>query len=335
MRIGYGTLTIYLGPAAGSGKTYAMLDRAHDLVREGVDVVAALVETHGRADTAAKLAGLEVLSRLPNGELDREAILKRRPAVALIDELAHTNEPGSAFPKRFDDVIAVLRQGISVITTLNVQHLVGLRDAVERLTGTRVRETLPDTILELADDVIFIDVTPEILRERLREGKIYPRERIDTALGNFFRTENLAALRELAVREIMRARRKHRLAPPFTRIVVGVQARERDLRLIERMARLAMRLSIELLVVHVARPGPSLEPEFAKKLHDAVDAAHAHLEIIESRDPAVALLGAAKALDVIAIESPRAKQRFFSPASFAVQLLRAGCREMLVLAPRD
>jgi two-component system, OmpR family, sensor histidine kinase KdpD len=333
MRIGYGKLTIYLGSAAGSGKTFAMLDRAHDLVREGVDVVAALVETHGRADTAAKLTGLEVIPRLPNGELDREAIVRRRPQVALIDELAHTNEPGSSFPKRFDDVIAVLRQGISVITTLNVQHLEGLGEAVHRLTGTHVRETLPDSILELADDVIFIDVTPEVLRERLRDGKIYPRERIDSALSHFFRAENLAALRELTVRELMHARRERRLAPPFARVVLGVRARERDIALIERMALFTKRLGIGFEVVHVRTPGATPLPATLEKLQAAARTARAHFQVIDATDPAVGLISAAKELDVIAVESARGKARLFSPPSFASRVLRAGCREMLVLAP--
>jgi two-component system sensor histidine kinase KdpD len=334
MRIGYGKLTIYLGSAAGSGKTYAMLDRAHDLIAEGVDVVGALVETHGRADTEAKLAGIELLPRLPNGELDREAIVARRPAVVLIDELAHTNEPGSAFPKRFDDVIAVLRQGISVITTLNVQHLEGLGDAVERLTGTHVRETLPDSILELADDVLFIDVTPEVLRERLREGKIYPKERIEAALANFFRIENLAALRELTVRELMHARRERRHAPPFGRIVLGVRARERDAQLIERMARLAMRLSIELLVVHVQLPGAATDPAVLEKLKAATKTARAQWKLIEAPDAAAALVATAGDLDALVVESARGKHRLFTPVSFALRLLRAGAREMLVLGPR-
>jgi len=334
MRIGYGKLTIYLGSVAGSGKTYAMLDRAHDLIRDGIDVVAALVETHGRVDTAAKLTGLEVLPRLPNGELDRDAIRRRRPQVALIDELAHTNEPGSSFPKRYDDVIAVLRQGISVMTTLNVQHLAGLGDAVERLTGTHVRETLPDTILELADEVIFIDVTPEVLRERLREGKIYPKERIEAALSHFFRAENLAALRELAVRELMHARRQRRYAPPFARIVLGVRARVRDQRLIERMGRLATRLSIELRVVHVRLPGATPDPAALAALETATRNAHGQWKVIESADAFAALSGAAGELDVVAIESARGRKRLFGPPSFAVRLLRAGCREMLVLAPR-
>lgn len=334
LRIGYGKLVIYLGSVAGSGKTYAMLDRAHDLCAENLDVVVGLVETHGRVDTAAKLVGLEVLPRLPNGELDREAIVRRHPDVALIDELAHSNEPGSPFPKRYDDVIAILRQGISVISTLNIQHLEGLGDAVERLTGTHVRETLPDTILELADDVIFVDVTPAVLRERLRDGKIYPKERIESALVHFFRTENLSALRELTVRELMRARRQRRHAPPFARIVLGVRARERDVGLIERMGRLVTRLGIELVVVHVSTPGATRDQNALEVLQKAARAARAQWLRLEDKDPAAALVAAAKELDTIVVESPRGKQRLFTPPSFANRLLRAGARELIALAPR-
>jgi two-component system sensor histidine kinase KdpD len=334
MRIGYGKLTIYLGSVAGSGKTYAMLDRAHDLIADGVDVVAGLVETHGRADTVAKLVGIDLLARLPNGELDRDAIVRRRPEVVLIDELAHSNALDSAFPKRFDDVIAILRLGISVITTLNIQHLEGLGDAVKRLTGTNVREILPDTILELADDVIFVDVTPEVLRERLRDGKIYPKERIEAALANFFRTENLSALRELTVRELMRARRQRRHAPPFARMILGVRTRERDVALIERMARLAMRLSIELLVVHVNTPGEQPDPVMLKRLQSTARTARVQWQLVEGADPAAALVAIAKELDTIVVESPRRKHRLFTPRSFAIRLLRAGARELIALAPR-
>jgi two-component system sensor histidine kinase KdpD len=314
MRIGYGKLTIYLGSAAGSGKTFAMLDRAHDLRADGIDVVVGLVETHGRVDTEAKLGDLEVVPRLANGELDRAAILARRPAVVLIDELAHTNEPGSAFPKRYDDVIAILRQGISVMTTLNVQHLDGVGDAVERLTGTRV--------------------TPEVLRERLRDGKIYPKERIEPALANFFRVENLAALRELAVRELMRARRQRRQAPPFSRLVLGVRARERDALLIERMSRLAMRLSIELLVVHVAVPGAKQpNPDAVEHLKHVAQTARAAWKTVDAPEAASALIALITEHDVLVVESARNKQRPFGPPSFAARLLRSGAREMLVLAP--
>jgi two-component system sensor histidine kinase KdpD len=334
LRIGYGRLTIYLGSIAGSGKTYAMLDRAHQLVDEGVDVVAALVETHGRVDTAAKAAGLEVVARLPSGELDRDEVRRRRPGVVLIDELAHTNAPGSTYPKRYDDVINILRDGISVMTTLNVQHLEGLGDAVERLTGMHVRETLPDTILELADDVIFIDVTPEVLRERLRQGKIYPAERIDAALTHFFRAENLAALRELTVRELMHARGERRAAPPFTRIVLGVAGRERDVVLIERMARLAARLDIDLLVMHVALPGKEPAAPLVEALTRAARAAKGKWRLEVNSEPAAALAAAAGDLDVLVVESPRAKARLFGPPSFALKVIRAGAHELLVLTPR-
>jgi two-component system sensor histidine kinase KdpD len=334
LRIGYGRLTIYLGSIAGSGKTYAMLDRAHALIEEGLDVVAALIETHGRADTAAKAAGIEVLPRLPTGELGRDAVLRRRPGVVLIDELAHTNAPGSTYPKRYDDVINILRDGISVMTTLNVQHLEGLGDAVQRLTGMHVRETLPDTILELADDVIFIDVTPDVLRERLRQGKIYPPERIDAALSNFFKAENLAALRELTVRELMHARGERRAAPPFSRIILGVAARERDVGLIERLARLAARLDIDLLVLHVALPGKEPPVPLLETLGKATRAAKGKWRLEVNSDPAAALVAATGDLDVLVVESPRSKHRMFGPVSFAVKVIRAGIRELLVVAPR-
>jgi two-component system sensor histidine kinase KdpD len=293
-----------------------------------------IVETHGRADTAAKLEGIAVQPRLATGELDRDALIARRPDVALIDELAHTNAPGSTYPKRYDDVIAILRAGISVITTLNVQHLAGLGDAVERMTGKKVRETLPDAILELADDVIVIDVTPDLLRERLRAGKIYPAERIDSALANFFRAENLAALRELTVREVMRARSRRRPAPPFTRIVLGVAARARDALLIERMGRLATRLDIDLLVVHITKTGTLTDPAILDALVVATRAARAKWKIIVATDPTAALIAEAGPTDTIAVESARGKHRLFDPASFATRLTKAGAREVLVLAPR-
>jgi two-component system sensor histidine kinase KdpD len=333
--IGYGKLTIYLGSVAGSGKTYAMLDRAHQLVEDGVDVVAALVETHGRAETAAQLAGLEALPRLANGEIDLEALQLRRPRVALIDELAHTNAGGGTHDKRYDDVIAVLRGGIDVITTLNVQHFEGVADAVERLTGTRVRETLPDSVLEFADEVIFVDVTPDVLRERLRQGKIYPAQRVDAALGNFFRTENLAALRELAVREMLRARSERGRERPFARIVLGVAPRERDAALIRRAGRLAKRLDVDLRVFCVT---PDDEPATRTR----VDALAAVTGAV--RGTFVATVGddapvrVAEMLtdgDVLVVESPRHKRRPFGRHSFAVRALEAGVREMLVLAPRD
>ena len=337
LRIGYGKLTIYLGSVAGSGKTYAMLDRAHQLVDEGVDVLAALVETHGRADTLAKLDGFAVLPRRPDGELDREALVLRNPQVALIDELAHTNPPGSLYPKRFDEVISVLRLGISVITTLNVQHLDGLSDVVFRLTDQRVRETVPDSILELADDVIFIDVTPQVLRERLRAGKIYPRERIEAALNNFFRTENLAALRELSVREMMRARAASRPAPPFERIVLGVAARERDRNLIARMGRLASRLEIDLVVSYVAGTNDLLDDATIDSLSRAARAQRARWIVTRNDDMAAGLVALARdERAVLAVEGARTRKRFFNNRKpVALRAIEAGASDMFVLAPLD
>jgi two-component system sensor histidine kinase KdpD len=335
MRIGYGKLTIYLGAAAGSGKTYAMLDRAHQLREEGIDVVAALVETHGRSETAEKLAGLEQLPRLANNELDVEALLTRKPQVALIDELAHTNVTAGARVKRYDDVFAVLRAGIDVVTTLNVQHLEGVGDAVERLTGTRVRETLPDSVLEFADEVVFVDVTPDVLRERLRDGKIYPKERIEAALGNFFRTENLAALRELAVRELMHARSAARREQPFARIVLGVAPRERDVLLVRRIGRLARRLDVDLRVVSVVPREPSAGDPSIAALTEAVKGARGSFGIVVASEPAAYLAGMLIEGDVLAVESPRKPRSLFGKRSFAVRLLNAGARELLVLVPRE
>src|SRR5665213_1503365 len=335
LRIGYGTLTIYLGSVAGSGKTYAMLDRAHQLLDEGVDVVAGLVETHGRAETAALLVGIEQVARLPNGEMDLPALLARRPKVVLIDELAHTNSSAGALAKRYNDVITVLRSGIDVITTLNVQHLDGVSDAVERLTGTRVRETLPDSVVELADEVVFIDVTPDVLRQRLRDGKIYPAARIDAALANFFRSENLAALRELAVREMLRARSERQRERPFARIVLGVAPRERDVGLIVRAGRLARRLDVDLSVV-LFTPDDAVEVRpTVDVLARAAASVHGGFVFGVAPDAAVRVVETLSEGDVLAVESPRRRRGLFGKRSFAVRVLAAGARELLVLAPRD
>jgi two-component system sensor histidine kinase KdpD len=334
LRIGYGKLSIYLGSVAGSGKTYAMLDRAHQLREEGRDVVAALVETHGRAETAEKLIGLEQIPRLPNGELDLEALLIRRPEIALIDELAHTNLSAGARAKRYDDVFVVLRSGIDVITTLNIQHFEGVADAVERMTGTRVRETLPDSVLELADEVIFVDVTPDVLRERLRAGKIYPRERIEAALANFFRTENLAALRELAVREMLRARAESRRESPFGRVVVGAAPRERDADIIGRAGRIAHRLGVDLRVLTVTARDDATVRAAVDALARATAAAGGKFVADIAPDAAAYLAANLAGADVLVIESPRTKRRPFGARSFALRALAAGVRELLVLAPR-
>ena len=204
-----GRLKVYLGYCAGVGKTFQMLQEGHRLKAEGIDVVIGLVETHGRAETARLIDGLEVIPRLRQEyrgitveEMDVDAIIARKPQVALIDELAHTNVPGSRNPKRYQDVEDILAAGIHVITTVNVQHLESLYDTVEKSVHVRVRERMPDTVLAEADQIVNVDLTTEDLRKRLEEGKIYPRERIETALSNFFIPSNLEQLRELTLREL-------------------------------------------------------------------------------------------------------------------------------------
>jgi two-component system, OmpR family, sensor histidine kinase KdpD len=343
LRIGYGRLTIYIGAAAGSGKTFAMLDRAHQLQETGVDVVAALVETHGRADTEEKVAGLTILPRreafcdgVATSELDLDALLARKPAIALIDELAHTNASCDEHAKRYDDVLQVLRAGISVMTTLNVQHLEGLNDAVYRMTGQRVRETVPDDILEIADDVILVDTTPETLRDRLRAGKIYKAVKIEDALSNFFRSENLAALRELALREVVHARGANKRPPPFARIALGVKARERDIELVERCARIALRLEIDFSVIHVAKTEEAADSRVIEGLREATRRVRGRWSVAIGADRVQTLLDAAarEGATTIAIEGARNKPRWPTTTTpFARRILEAGATQLLILAP--
>jgi two-component system sensor histidine kinase KdpD len=200
---------IYIGMAPGVGKTYRMLEEAHSLKHEGIDVVIGLLETHGRKETAQKADGLEIVKRtsIPRGELiltemDTDAILARAPQLVLVDELAHTNVPGSLREKRYQDVEIILAAGIDVYSTMNIQHLESLNDLVARITGVVVRERVPDRILEEASEIVVVDVTPETLQERLLEGKIYAPQKIQQSLDNFFQRRNLIALRELALREV-------------------------------------------------------------------------------------------------------------------------------------
>lgn len=203
-----GRLTIFLGAAPGVGKTYAMLEDARTRQREGVDVVVGIVETHGRKDTETQLNGLEILPRRridyrgrAFDEMDLDAILARRPRLVLVDELAHTNIPGSRHVKRWQDVEEIRDAGIDVCSTLNVQHLESLNDVVERITGVRVRETLPDGVLQKADEIALIDLPPQELIKRLREGKVYVPEQARRAADHFFSTGTLTALREMALRQ--------------------------------------------------------------------------------------------------------------------------------------
>jgi Osmosensitive K+ channel histidine kinase len=204
-----GKLKVYIGSAAGTGKSYRMLNEAHDLRRRGIDVVIGFIETHQRAETEAQIRDLEIIPRkkieyrgVTLDEMDVDAIVTRRPQVTIIDEFAHTNVPGSKRRKRWEDVMELLDEGINVITAVNVQHLESLNDVIQRTLGVTVRETVPDWVVGSADQVINLDISAEDLRQRLEEGKIYAPEKIQSALANFFTPENLTTLRELALREV-------------------------------------------------------------------------------------------------------------------------------------
>ncbi len=204
-----GKLKLYIGSSAGTGKTYRMLQEAHDLRRRGVDAVVGFVETHGREETQAQARDIEIIPRqriayrgVTLEEMDIDAVIERHPEVAIVDELAHTNVPGARHRKRWEDVIELLDAGINVISALNVQHLESLNDVIASTLGVTVRETVPDWVVTTADQVINLDISAEDLRERLREGKIYRADKIDAALKNFFTDENLTTLRELALREV-------------------------------------------------------------------------------------------------------------------------------------
>jgi two-component system sensor histidine kinase KdpD len=278
---GRGHYKIFLGMAAGVGKTYRMLQEGQAEQAAGRDVVIGYLEPHDRPETAAQAAGLEELPRRSVeyrghtvDEMDLPAIFRRAPQLCLIDELAHSNAPGVEHAKRYQDIEDVLDAGIDVYSTVNIQHHETLNDRVYELTGVRVRETFPDSVLASADEIVLLDLTPEALTQRLRDGKIYPRERIATALDSFFKVENLSALRELALREVaedveskrlvtpveMLGTREEQLfgdppAPVAERILVLVRPDDRCNRLVRRAWRSAQRLAAELDLLYVAPPG--------------------------------------------------------------------------------
>jgi len=267
---------IFIGMAPGVGKTFRMLEEAHALKREGVDVVIGLLETHGRKETAQKAAGLEVVPRkeilrggLTLTEMDTEAILVRSPQLVLVDELAHTNVPGSPREKRYQDVETILAAGIDVYSTMNIQHLESLNDLVARITGVVVRERVPDRLLEEADEVVVVDVTPETLQERLLEGKIYAPQKVQESLQNFFQRRNLIALRELALREVADNVEEDALASTpaalfcniHERVLVCVSTYPNSVQLLRRGARLAGYMNAPVYAVFVAAPDRFLTKE--------------------------------------------------------------------------
>lgn len=264
-------LHVYIGAAPGVGKTYAMLQEAHALKARGVDVVAGVVEPYGRADTLAQIGDLEIVPRRVVDhrgavleEMDVGAIIARQPQVCVVDELAHSNAPGSRNEKRYQDVLDLLQAGIHVLTAVNIQHLETLNDAVARVTGVRVRETVPDTFLDRADEVINVDVTVDELRHRLRQGKVYRPEQVERALNHFFRRGNLSALRELALRAVADEvgdkaasyREREGLEPATIpeRVMVCMSSNRLAPRVLRTGARIAGRLGARWYAVYVETP---------------------------------------------------------------------------------
>ncbi|MEU6184847.1 sensor histidine kinase KdpD [Nocardia sp. NPDC047038] len=305
-----GQLRIYLGAAPGVGKTYAMLGEAHRRLERGRDVVAAVVETHGREKTAELLDGIE---RIPPKlieyrgstyqEVDVEAVLRRAPAVVLVDELAHTNVPGSTHEKRWQDVAQLLDAGIDVISTVNVQHLESLNDVVEQITGIQQRETVPDAVVRGADQVELVDITPEALRRRLSHGNVYAAERIDAALRNYFRAGNLTALRELALLwladQVDAALAKYRADHKITelweareRVVVAVTGGPESETIVRRAGRIATKSSADLVVVHVVRGDglAGVSTERLARLRELAASLDASLHTVTGEDVPTALL---------------------------------------------
>ena len=267
---GRGRLKMYLGYAAGVGKTFRMLDDAQELRRRGVDVVVGYFEPHGRQETIAKIEGLEIIPRRVveyRGaileDMDTAAILRRKPAVCVVDEFAHSNIPGSDRAKRWEDVRVLLDAGIDVLTTMNVQHLESLNDQVFNVTGVRVRETVPDWVVDEADEVFFIDLTPRALRHRLERGVVYSREKAHQAMEHFFTESNLAALREIALRHAAHEIEEKLTAElpdpppdgPSECILICVTANPSSAALIRRGKRVADYLRADCLALHVLPPG--------------------------------------------------------------------------------
>jgi two-component system sensor histidine kinase KdpD len=336
-----GHLKVFIGMAPGVGKTYRMLQEGAAEADSGRDVVVGYLESHGRAETVAQADGLEILPRrhltyrgTPLEEMDLPAVLARKPELCLIDELAHTNAPGVEHEKRYEDVREVIEAGIDVYSTVNVQHLESLNDQVTQLTGSRTRETIPDEVLSMADEVVLIDLTPEALIARLKAGKVYRPERVQAALNNFFKIENLAALRETALRQVAEDVEVKRLvrSPAPERAVSASRRDEERLRgdessprpsspaapqaiaerllalatlaphserVVRRAWRSAQRLDAELDVLVVRPPGRPPNPEDRKRLEELrrlTAMLGARLRVEEGEDVAAVAIGVARSL---------------------------------------
>jgi two-component system sensor histidine kinase KdpD len=339
-----GRLKLYLGFAAGVGKTFRMLEEAHRLRARGVDVVGALVETHGRAETEALVRDLELVPLraieyrgVVVKELDLAGVLARQPAIAIVDEIPHTNAPGSKNRKRYQDVLELLEAGIHVIGAMNVQHLESLNDLIERVTGVRVRETVPDTFLERTDQVVNLDLSVEDLLDRLRGGRIYAAEKVPWALEHFFKDGNLTTLRELALREVAQSLERSAAGQGKAaleakdggelrsrsngRLMVALSSSPpRGAALLRRASRMAGRLATDWFAVYVETPGEApdrIDAEIQRHLLEHLELARqlgAEVVRLQSGDPAEALLDFARSHRVSDLVMGRSRQPWWRRA---------------------
>jgi two-component system sensor histidine kinase KdpD len=350
-----GRLKIYIGASAGVGKTYKMLEEAHQLRAKGIDVVVGLVETHGRAETAGKIGDLEIIPRHKFDhrgtvieEMDVDAIIARKPEVAIVDELAHTNAPGSRHEKRYQDIDELIANSISVITAINIQHIETLNPLMRRITGIEVREVVPDSFVAKADQIVNIDVTVEQLRERLREGKIYPAAQVEQALKNFFKPSNLTALRELTLREVARGINRQREAQEamrreggrrrqvFERLMVGLSSNPVDgKRLLHKAARIAGQLNADWFAVHVETPAESVRKIDTRSFVALLDNVNLAEELgaetvwLKAPDPVKAMLDFARERGVEKVIIGRTHQPLWR------RLLRKDVTERLLAEAKD
>ena len=348
-----GRLKIYMGYAAGVGKTYQMLEEVREFQARGVDVVVGYFEPHGRRDTIARTEGLEIIPRRQveyRGacfeEMDTKAILDRRPQACAVDEYPHTNIPGSPRAKRWEDVELLLDAGIDVLTTMNIQHLESLNDQVWQITGVRVRETIPDWVVQKAAEVVMIDLTPRALLHRLQRGVVYGPEKAERAMQNFFRESTLVALRELALRETAREV-EHRLIdePRRHRIAILVTAGPETAMLIRRAKRVADYLGAECFAVTVQASGdltglPETEREVVEKHLNFARNLHIETRILEGDDAARALIEFARPNRITQIYLARPPRRRWRVPLFSRDLLervvgRAKDMQVVIVSPRE
>jgi len=331
---------IIIGAAPGVGKTYRMLQEAQNLKRIGVDVVVGYFEPHGRKETIALLEGLEIVPRkvidykgVKLEELNTEAVIERHPRTVLVDELAHTNAKGSKYAKRYEDVEEILAAGISVVSTVNIQHIESLNDIVARITGIQVQERVPDSIIDAADEIVLVDISVDELQDRLKKGKIYAKEKIEQSLNNFFKKGNLVALRELALREVANSVEEQAQADPIfcpidatgihERILVCISTHPDAQRLIRRGFRIADRMCGELIILFVKLKGKKLPDEYwhslekHKELTKTLGGRFLEVEALDISDAIVDVAKKQKVTQIIVGESLK-EPCFFNPFKPAI-----------------